>query len=645
MTSKVDTFGLLIDNFSSITQESLTANFSHLISFTNAKGIKSGDNVLPIVTYSGASLSKDSAAMVISTGDSYQEYTNYEKISIQSIPIGLSAANPDVVEFKYAIKNINQDPYNTNTVSHDSFEKIDPNYSKDELEFSVQLSPDYSVSIVFAKAPPARKVRYPELFNESIHSSNSFWNYTASNITDICEDEFVNSNERIVYVRVKQSSSIVSMDSGSFKNFTLTSLGKDGRFATKKDIVSYMASNGVTLVEDSNGYVYNELMYPLKSNNSIIDMCKINENNKLYVKFSIEIFDEYFPETDTTVKYSQIIASVYSQDNQTALYSDTIQMPYFTLDDISSKVSVSSKVNPNDITISSLEVYSELVDNTVDPIIGGRYAPPNIYAFITETWGSNYVYSLDEPISVPLDKNISFQAKPSKRNVNVNQIWTSIDGAPFTNISTVTLVGTAKYGEHVFRAYVKGLGTIEDSLVVERTFVITPVLPPPEYTTYESEILVVELISSFDILYSTDGNVPDLINRTNVASYINPLTISKKTVIKAVSVFDNQYSEVVEFVFDPDSVFETLATLPTVTLSGTTNPAGEYTSIVVATFTGYTGVAYYTLDGTDPLDDKNLSRRVYIEPFNILPIGSKTVTLNYGVIEGGKHSASTYGVI
>jgi hypothetical protein len=643
MTSKVDTFGLLIDNFSSITQESLTANFSHLISFTNAKGIKSGDNVLPIVTYSGASLSKDSAAMVISTGDSYQEYTNYEKISIQSIPIGLSAANPDVVEFKYAIKNINQDPYNTNTVSHDSFEKIDPNYSKDELEFSVQLSPDYSVSIVFAKAPPARKVRYPELFNESIHSSNSFWNYTASNITDICEDEFVNSNERIVYVRVKQSSSIVSMDSGSFKNFTLTSLGKDGRFATKKDIVSYMASNGVTLVEDSNGYVYNELMYPLKSNNSIIDMCKINENNKLYVKFSIEIFDEYFPETDTTVKYSQIIASVYSQDNQTALYSDTIQMPYFTLDDISSKVSVSSKVNPNDITISSLEVYSELVDNTVDPIIGGRYAPPNIYAFITETWGSNYVYSLDEPISVPLDKNISFQAKPSKRNVNVNQIWTSIDGAPFVNTSTVTLTGTGKYGEHVFRAYVKGLNAIGDSLVVERVFTINPVLPPPVFTfDIVGGSATITGTSDFDILYSTDGSIPDLINRTNVAMYTKPLKITKKTIIKAVAVFEDQSSDIVKFpAFDPDTLFTTPTVLPIVTLSGS-NSSDGYTSEVLITFESYSGVAYYTLDGTDPLDDKNLSRRVYVEPFNVLPIGNTKMYLNVGVIEEGKRSASTY---
>lgn len=642
MTSKVDAFGLLIDNFSSITQQSQTDNFSHLISFTKSKGIKDGDSIIPEVTYSGAKLSKENASMVITTGDSYQEYTNYEKISIQSTPIGLSAANPDVVEFKYEIKNINQDPYNTNTVSHDPFEKIDPNYSKDELEFSVQLSPDYSVSIVFAKAPPTRKVRYPELFNESIHTANSFWGYTASNVTDICDNEFVKSNERIVYVRVKQSNSIISMDSGSFKNFTLTSLGKDGRFATKKDIVSYMASSGVTLLEDSNGHVYNELMYPLKSNNSIVDAHKINENNKLYVKFSIEIFDEYYPETDTTVKYSQLIASVYSQDNKIALYSDTIQMPYFTLDAISSKVSVSSKVNPNDITISSLEIYSDLVDNTVDPTLGGRYAPPNIYAFITETWGSNYVYSLDEPISVPLNKNISFQAKPSKRNVDINQIWTSIDGAPFVNTSTVTLTGTGKYGEHVFRAYVAGLGDVSSSLVVERVFTINPILPPPTFTSdISTGSLVVTFHSDFDILYSTDGSIPDLTNRTNVAMYTKPLKITKRTIIKAVAVFEDQSSDIVGFVFDPDTLFATLATLPIVTLAGSDSSDG-YTSEVLITFESYSGVAFYTLDGTDPLDDKNLSRRVYVESFNVLPIGNTKVYLNVGVIEEGKRSASTY---
>jgi hypothetical protein len=634
MTSKVDAFGLLIDKFSSITQQSQTDNFSHLISFTKSKGIKDGDSIIPEVTYSGAKLSKENTSMVITTGDSYSEYTNYENIAIKSVPVGFSTSTADVVAFTYAINNINQDPYNSVAVSHDPFEKIDPNYSKDELEFKVQLSNDYEVSIVFAKAPPGNKVRYPELFNETIHGITSFWDYTASSISDICEDELVKSNERIVYVRIKRANTITPIASGSFKNFTTTSLGRDGRFAVKHDIVSYMAKNKVTLIEDSNGYVFNELMYPMKSNNTIVDMSKIVENNKLYVKFYVEINED--------AQSAQVIASIYSEDNQISLYSESIPMPYFALEEISSTLNIASKTRPNDITIDSLEVYTDVVADTVDPTNGGRYAPPNIYLFINELWGNSYIDSSGAPVSVPFDKTLSFQALPSKRNVNANQIWTSMDGAPFTNTHTVTLAGNAKYGEHVFRAYVAGLGDVSSSLVVERVFTINPVLPTPVFTVdIGSGSAIITGTSDFDILYSTDGSIPDLTNRTNVAMYTKPLKITKKTIVKAVAVFEDQSSDIVEFVFDPDTLFATLATLPIVTLAGSDSPDG-YTSEVLITFESYSGVAYYTLDGTDPLDDKNLSRRVYVEPFNVLPIGNTKMYLNVGVIEEGKRSASTY---
>ena len=97
----------------------------------------------------------------------------------------------DEVKMTYVLNNINTSPNNNSTVSYDIFEKIDPNYQKDELEFKISLTSNYELAIVFAKAPPMRKVAYPELFNQSIHTDASFWNYSASNLIELCESDVV----------------------------------------------------------------------------------------------------------------------------------------------------------------------------------------------------------------------------------------------------------------------------------------------------------------------------------------------------------------------------------------------------------------------------------------------------------------------
>jgi len=79
--------------------------------------------------------------------------------------------------------------------------------------------------------------------------------------------------------------------------------------------------------------------------------------------------------------------------------------------------------------------------------------------------------------------------------------------------------------------------------------------------------VVISATSEFDILYSTDGSNPDLVNRTNVALYTKPFKITKKTVIKAVSVFEDMHSEVVEYIFDPNTLFPVPTTLATITVS------------------------------------------------------------------------------
>lgn len=560
MTSKVDTFGLLISNFSSKTQQAVTDNFTHSLSLTKSRIIKSGLNLIPEIDYSGAKLTKQLNAMKISTGSSYTAYTNYENILIKSTPIGLSSTS-DVLSFTYEILNITQDPYSSVAVSHDNFEKIDPNYNKDELEFSVALSANYSVSIVFAKAPPARKVRYPELFNESIHTADSFWDYSASNLTDICESDLLKENERVVYLRIRRGGNPYTLTSGTFKDFALTSLGIDGRFVLKSDVLEYLASAKVTMEADSEGYLHNELMYPIKDDNSVVDISKINEHNKLKVKFNIEL--------NSDAGSSQIIASITSDDNVISLTSQSIPMPYYSISDIYSSVKVSSKVENNDLTISSLEIYSDVVGNTTDPLDGSRYAPPVIYLTKGVSLGTPIVLdSSGVDLYLPLDLTLIFNAIPSHRNVPSSQIWISLDGGDFINATSISISGTAKYKTHTFKAYVEGSGDIESSIVVERQFTIYPVMSTPVFSVNNSNgILTVSATSEFAVLYSTDGAYPDYATRSNVALYTKPFKIDKRTIIKAVSVFEHQYSSVVEYVFDPDEIFTSTATLATITIT------------------------------------------------------------------------------
>lgn len=67
-----------------------------------------------------------------------------------------------------------------------------------------------------------------------------------------------------------------------------------------------------------------------------------------------------------------------------------------------------------------------------------------------------------------------------------------------------------------------------------------------------------------------------------------------------------------------------------------------YTDAVTVTLSDYSGTTYYTLDGSNPLDIKNIARRVYVEPFKVLPIGNNIVNLHVATIQPGHKSATTY---
>jgi hypothetical protein len=632
MTLKIDSFGSIIDSFLSTTQIADTVNFSHSISFSSGRAIKNTNTILPEIVYSGSKISKNISSGDISTGDSYLAYANYEKIKIVSTPKGMTGLTSDSVNQIYVLDGLTNQPGNNSTVSYDVFDKIDPNYSPDDLEFRISLTSSYELAVVFAKAPPINKIEYPEMFNSSTHSDSSFWDYSASNLTEVCASDRFNSGDRIVYLRLYKHGVIQpTFTSGDFKKFTTISLGTDGRYALKSEIIDYLVSNSVQLTPDSNGYVYNELIYPPKSENTVININGINVNNKLTIQLSL-VF---------SARANQVAASIQISDGLSSiqLASDSIILPICALTSIFSTLSVSSKNSTPDITVSAIETYLGTTSTTADPIFGNRYESPKIYTYISP---STYLDSSSGEVSMVFGDALLIKALPVYSGISTSQIYSSLDNAPFTNTYQATLTGDAKYGTHVLRSYIAASGGVNQSLVTEKIIVVHPIIPTPVFTSSTAGgILTISATSDFDIFYSTDGQSPDLTSRSNVALYTRSFKIKKKTIIKAVAVYGGYSSSVVEYVFDPDVSFTTPATLPTITLTGT-QTSGIYSGIVTVTLGSITGVAYYTLDGSNPLDPENISRRVYVAPFKILPIANQVINLYVATVRDGYRSISNY---
>jgi hypothetical protein len=138
-------------------------------------------------------------------------------------------------------------------------------------------------------------------------------------------------------------------------------------------------------------------------------------------------------------------------------------------------------------------------------------------------------------------------------------------------VDYITLEGMDKYDKYTIKAYIKGDGNPEDSIVSEITYDIRPLIDAPVFvmstvvgTVYDDITCVtVSTSSKFTVFFSTDGNVPDMINRSNVTIYSKPLIIVNPIIIKAVAVHGTSMSDVVEFRFDPNEVLQNIAPLPT----------------------------------------------------------------------------------
>jgi len=562
MTSRIDSFSSIISAFSYLTQASVSDNFTSEFKLTSGKLINSAGKLLPEVVYSGAKLGTVDTAGWISSGDAYLAYTNYEKIQIKSTPKNMIGLSSNDVKVLYRLRDLNTNPGNNENVSYDVFEEIDPSYQKDELEFKVSLTSDYEIALVFAKAPPTHKVEYPELFNSDIHTPSSFWDYSASNLTDLCESDRLTSSERVVYLRVYKNGVVQpSFASGNFKSFNPISLGTDGRYALKSDITQYLVNSATSLVADQNGYVYNELKYPIKSSHTVLNLDGISKLNALNVQVSLSL----------STQSSQITATVqlFDDSGTIKLSSSTVILPICDLQEIYSTVTVSSKTSEYDITLESIESYVGDSSVTEDPTFDSRYAPPEIYVYKQLNGGSLlYIDSSSGEISLEAGYDLIFRALPKYSSVNPNKVYSSIDGASYVNTYQATLEDGTKYGTHNFKAYINGTADIGSSIVAEKTIKVHPILTSPVFTyDITSGELIISCDSQFDVLYSTDGVEPDLEYRSNVALYTRQLKIKKRTVIKAVAVHGDDSSVVVQYVFDPDAVFTVSATLATITVS------------------------------------------------------------------------------
>lgn len=629
MTSKIDTFSTLVSGFITAKQGVDTPNFSHRVGFRTATGVKSDSLVIPYMDYSGAKIAEVGSGVGISTGASYKEYTNYESVSIKSTPNNLTAAS-GIFDFNYLITKINSDADNNYTVSYDDFEKIDPNYHKDELSFTLSITSEFELSVVLSKAPPSYKLRYPEKFNSDTRATTSFWDYRSNSLSEVCGDDTVKPSERFVFLRLKMQDSVMDLNIGGFRNITLTSLGKDGRFAKYADIVDLLVDAGVSMDSDDSGFVFNELKYPLRSNNSVYDITKISESNPLKIGFSVKL--------DAANSSCYLTCHVSDVSGNFKIDSIPMAMPYTEASSLYTTMKVSGKVSGFDLILKSIEsvVTAEDSNSGVSPT--GKYTPPDIYAFYQIGSGSEvFINDLDGVFSIPDNAKLIIRAIPRSYHISPSSIRMSINGSTFVVGDAVVLTGTQRYGRINARAYIVGDSTAGDSEVSAKTYVVQKLIEPPTISVNgEGEIVIT---SNGNVLYSTDGANPDFENRTNVALYVKPIRLKVKTYIKAITFDGNNQSAVTLYVFDPSIVYSETSTLSTISKTGT-SLNGEYIEPVTVSFDG-SALVRYTLDGSDPELEGNPESNIYTGPFKVLPVGSQLMSLRYSSTEVGKKSITS----
>jgi hypothetical protein len=609
----------IIANFSAGTGSATVGDFINTAKIDDSNVSKKSNVLIPNYSYTGSIVSNLKGSLGVKCGDIYPEYTNHGKVVVSASSNSKSNEIPTGGTLTVDLSNFNTS--NVDTVSFDEFDLIDPTYTKYNTSVEFNLG-DTSIIVSLLRAPSSDKIKKTEWFNQSIYTASKFWKYSYSTLATICEDSLFNQGDRIATIQVKKNGVVSEyLSSGGFKPLKLTTIGFDGRYANAADIANLLKTD--TELSNVNGVYKNVLKYPFAEDNSVIS-----------VDNGISISIEYTKLQIVNSHYAQ----VRIQHGGDVLASDIIHLKVGNINDITTTISVNSKSKKYEFGIQRIAhkyiISNGYVDPIEDPVVHGKYAPPIIIPYIKRGSELTVISNYSEPVQILDTDSIEIHAISKYGNVDVSKSQMSINGNDFVKEYSVVIPAPVVDNSINVVAYIEGDAVYNRSDDATLNISFEMVLPSPIISMDSTNIGYLKIESPFLVLFSTDGNIPDLENRTNVAAYVNSFKLIDKTVIKAYAVNGSNKSCLVEFVFNPYE-YSTDTNIPVISISGDMS-GGVYSSKAVASISNIAGELFYTLDGSDPSNQYNQSRIQYSGPINILPIGIETVTLRTYSSEIGK---------
>lgn len=630
-TTVIESIDSIIANYDLNTRTSTTNAFVHTFSYSSGLPIKSLNSIVPGLTYSGAKFTSIPNILQASAGASYPYATNYEDGKISSKPLGISSAVS--IQGKYALTKLDS-LGEKNAISYDLFETLNPSYQAQSIDFGILIG-TYEIYVSFLRGPSNQKITNPAVFVEQTEYLNPFWNKGTADINDVCPSNLL-ANDMIATIRIKKDGLFIdttgnevvdystlnslyqlrSIASGSFQALNLTRLGTDGRHTALSYLKTIPFSHKIDLRTNS-PILYNDVYYPLKTDNTTFNADNVSSGNPLEVVMNIRYNNS---KTTLGVIFTVTLngSNVATSDEITVQSVDLSTLSFFQRD--------IAKNPKSDYEISGIQ-FEYAGDNELDgklQDLTGQYAPPVMYF-------SSATPSIQTTVNNPNFDTIYY--------TNGNQLTVSfaafggdavvkysINGSAYTTSTSNTI--TLAEGTYEIIAYTSGVN-YADSNYVKKTFKVYRLVAAPVISSAISGTcnVTITCADAVDIFYTIGGDDPDTINFTNCVRYTGVFTVRSYSVVKAVAISSlNSKSQVTTAFIDP--VFGSTVTTPTITIAESANGAGEYSGTVNASISGEAGTEIrYTLDGSDPADFGNRHARKYIKSFPVRAFNGNTTLI------------------